>query len=148
MFAGVSGSLARIEREGCARESGEFPNSDALKTWEGRVTCSVAAATCAATVFILVPGRKGCGAIGAGSWAGSSVHFDALTIFGLAAVTAMLILYSLEDRAPVYTIGFAVACFMGSAYGFLQGAWPFGLVEAIWGVVAIRKWFRLASNSR
>ena len=39
-----------------------------------------------------------------------------------------------------FILGFAVACWLGSLYGFLQGAWPFGLVEGVWGVVAIRRW--------
>jgi hypothetical protein len=41
---------------------------------------------------------------------------DGLTLFGLFAV--------------------------GSIYGLLQGAWPFGLVEAIWAIVAMRRWYR------
>jgi hypothetical protein len=65
---------------------------------------------------------------------------DRLTLFGLFAVTAMLLCYALEDRSPWYILGFALACAGGSIYGFLQGAWPFGLVEAIWGVVALRRW--------
>jgi hypothetical protein len=60
-----------------------------------------------------------------------------LTAFGLVAVTAMLVCYALERRSRWWILGFAVACWMGSAYGFLQGAWPFGIVEAIWGVVAV-----------
>ena len=36
--------------------------------------------------------------------------------------------------------GFAIACALGSTYGFLQGAWPFGLVEAVWAVIALRRW--------
>jgi len=65
---------------------------------------------------------------------------DRLTLFGLFAVTAMLLCYALEDRSPWYILGFALACALGSIYGFLQGAWPFGLVEAIWAVVALRRW--------
>jgi hypothetical protein len=60
-----------------------------------------------------------------------------LTAFGLFAVIAMLVCYALERRSRWWTLGFAIACWMGSAYGFLQGAWPFGVVEAIWGVVAV-----------
>ena len=56
---------------------------------------------------------------------------DPLTTFGLFAVTAMLVFYALEDRSPWYILGFAVACALGSAYGFLQGAWPFGMIEAV-----------------
>jgi hypothetical protein len=68
---------------------------------------------------------------------------DGLTLFGLVAVTAMLVFYALEDRSPWATLGFALACGLGSAYGFLQGAWPFGVVEAIWALVALRRfWLR------
>ena len=65
---------------------------------------------------------------------------DTLTLFGLAAVTAMLVCYALEARSPWFTLAFAAACAMGSLYGFLQGAWPFGLVEAIWSLVALWRW--------
>ena len=67
---------------------------------------------------------------------------DALTLFGLFAVTLMLVCYALEDRDPLYVAGFSLACALGSIYGFLQGAWPFGVVEAIWSVVALRRWHR------
>ncbi len=63
-----------------------------------------------------------------------------LDVFGLAAVTAMLVCYAYEQRSPWFILAFAVACWAASAYGFLQGAWPFGVVEAIWGVIAIRRW--------
>jgi hypothetical protein len=65
---------------------------------------------------------------------------SALTAFGLFAVSAMLVCYALEARSRWWTLAFAGACALGSAYGFLQGAWPFGLVEAIWAVVALRRW--------
>jgi hypothetical protein len=65
---------------------------------------------------------------------------DALTLFGLFAVSAMLICYALEDRSPWFILAFAGACALGSTYGFLQGAWPFGIVEAIWALVALRRW--------
>jgi hypothetical protein len=63
-----------------------------------------------------------------------------LTAFGLISVTAMLICYALENRSPWFILAFAAACVLGSIYGFLQGAWPFGLVEGIWSVVALRRW--------
>lgn len=65
---------------------------------------------------------------------------NGLTAFGLFAVTAMLLCYALEARSRWFVLGFAGACALGSAYGFLQGAWPFGLVEAIWAVVALRRY--------
>ena len=67
---------------------------------------------------------------------------DGLTLFGLFAVTAMLVSYALEAKSPWYILAFAFACGLGSAYGFLQGAWPFGVVEAIWALVALRRWMR------
>lgn len=66
---------------------------------------------------------------------------NALTVFGLFAVTAMLVFYALEERGPAYVLAFAGACALGSIYGFLQGAWPFGIVEAVWSVVAVRRWW-------
>ncbi len=65
---------------------------------------------------------------------------DQLTLFGLLAVTAMLIFYALEDRSPWFILAFAGACALASIYGFLQGAWPFGVVEAIWAAVAVHRW--------
>lgn len=72
---------------------------------------------------------------------------DRLTFFGLIAVTAMLVTYALEKRSPWFILAFAASCLMGSAYGFLQGAWPFGLVEAVWAVVAGLRWRRVSSGS-
>ena len=67
---------------------------------------------------------------------------DQLTFFGLISVTAMLVCYALEQRSPWFIFAFAVACAMGSVYGFLQGAWPFGLVEAVWSLIALRRWWQ------
>jgi len=66
---------------------------------------------------------------------------NALTLFGLFAVTAMLVCYALESRSRWYILAFAGACGLGSVYGFLQGAWPFGLAEAVWSIVAVRRWW-------
>ena len=55
-----------------------------------------------------------------------------LTLFGVLAVTAMLVFYALEERSPVFVLLFACACAASSLYGFLQGAWPFGVVELVW----------------
>jgi hypothetical protein len=68
-----------------------------------------------------------------------------VTAFGLFAVTAMLVTYALEKRSPWFILAFAGSCALGSVYGFLQGAWPFGIVEAIWAVVAVNRW---AAQSR
>jgi hypothetical protein len=68
---------------------------------------------------------------------------DRLTLFGLFAVTAMLVFYALEARSRWFVLAFAGACVRGSIYGFLQGAWPFGIVEAIWSGVALRRWWSI-----
>lgn len=73
---------------------------------------------------------------------------DDLTAFGLFAVTAMLVCYALEGRSPWFVLGFAGACALGSAYGFLQGAWPFGGVEGVWSLVALNRWRLALSNKR
>jgi hypothetical protein len=70
------------------------------------------------------------------------ITMDRLSMFGLAAVTAMMLCYALERRSPWYVLGFAGSCVLASIYGFLQGAWPFGLVEGIWALVALRRWRR------
>ena len=71
---------------------------------------------------------------------------DSLTLFGLVAVTTMLVFYALEDRSRWFILAFAGACALGSLYGFLQGAWPFGLVEAVWALVAVRRWTTRAAT--
>jgi hypothetical protein len=70
---------------------------------------------------------------------------NSLTAFGFFAVTAMVVCYALESRNRWYVLGFAVSCVLGSIYGFLQGAWPFGLVEAIWSIIAARRWWKSSS---
>ena len=72
---------------------------------------------------------------------------DPLTVFGLLAVTAMLVTYALEDRSHWFILAFTGACLLGSAYGFLQGAWPFGVLEAIWAGVAGWRWRQKASGA-
>jgi len=66
---------------------------------------------------------------------------NGLTLFGLVAVALMLIFYALEKWSHWYILAFAGSCVLASVYGFLQGAWPFGLVESFWSVVALRRWW-------
>ena len=66
--------------------------------------------------------------------------FDPVTVFGIVALSFMLVCYMLEERAAVWTLLFAIGCLFSGAYGFLQGAWPFAVVEVIWFVVAMRRW--------
>jgi hypothetical protein len=62
-----------------------------------------------------------------------------LTLYGAAAVTFMVVMYALERRGPRYVLGFACGCLLSSLYGFLAGAWPFGVVEVIWAGVAVKR---------
>lgn len=73
---------------------------------------------------------------------------DALTLFGLASVSAMLVFYAWEERSPWCVLGFSASCAAASIYGFLQGAWPFGIVEAIWSLVALRRWRLRVTGAR
>jgi hypothetical protein len=71
---------------------------------------------------------------------------SALAAFGLAAVSAMLVTYALEKRSTWFILAFAGACALGSIYGFLQGAWPFGIVEGVWAIVALGRWLRATQS--
>ena len=73
---------------------------------------------------------------------------DLLTAYGAAAVTAMVLFYALERRSPLFVLAFAASCLASSIYGFLQGAWPFGVVELVWSGVALRRWWNLRSPHR
>lgn len=70
-----------------------------------------------------------------------------LSLFGLFSVTLMLICYSFEYRSHWFILGFSFACALGSIYGFLQGAWPFGIIEGIWAMVAFNKWMKAEKRS-
>ncbi len=63
-----------------------------------------------------------------------------LTIYGACAVTFMMLMYALESRHPGFILAFAVGCALSSSYGFLSGTWPFGVVEAIWTLIAFRRY--------
>jgi hypothetical protein len=63
-----------------------------------------------------------------------------LTLFGAGAVSFMMLMYALERRHSGFILGFASGCALSSAYGFLAGTWPFGVVEAIWVVVALHRY--------
>lgn len=63
-----------------------------------------------------------------------------VTAYGVAALSFMMIMYWLEHRGSVFVLGFALGCLLSSAYGFLAGAWPFGVLEAVWCVIALRRY--------
>ncbi len=66
---------------------------------------------------------------------------DLLTAYGAVAVTVMMLAYALERRSHVFVLVFSIACVASSIYGWLQGAWPFGVVELVWAGVAFRRWW-------
>jgi hypothetical protein len=63
-----------------------------------------------------------------------------VTIYGVCAVTFMMVMYALERRGARFVLGFAAGCVLSSVYGFLAGAWPFGVVELVWAAVAVRRY--------
>jgi hypothetical protein len=71
-----------------------------------------------------------------------------LTLFGVAALTFITVMYALEDRGRGFVLAFACGCVLASAYGFASGAWPFGVLEAIWAAVALRRYRNAASRRR
>jgi hypothetical protein len=64
----------------------------------------------------------------------------ALTVFGVIVLSFMMVMYSLEHRRPVFVLAFAVGCGLASIYGFLAGTWPIGVIEALWAVIAVRRY--------
>lgn len=66
---------------------------------------------------------------------------DLLTVYGAIAITVMMVCYALEPRSAGFILAFAAACLAASVYGFLQGAWLFGVVEVVWSGVAVRRWY-------
>lgn len=71
-----------------------------------------------------------------------------LTIFGACALTFMMLMYALERRGRRFILAFAFGCALSSVYGFLAGTWPFGVVEAIWCAIALRRYTRTSPNAR
>lgn len=70
-----------------------------------------------------------------------------ITAFGVAALTFMMGMYALERRHPRFILGFACGCLLSSAYGFLAGTWPFGVVEAVWAGIALNRYRQVSARS-
>jgi hypothetical protein len=68
-----------------------------------------------------------------------------LTIYGVAVLSFMMVMYALEKRSRTFVLAFALGCALSSSYGFLSGAWPFGVVEAVWTVIALHRFFQAGS---
>ena len=71
-----------------------------------------------------------------------------LTLFGVLALTFMMAMYALESRSPAYILAFALGCLLSSVYGFLVGAWPFGVVEVIWAGIAVRRYASMGERTQ
>lgn len=67
-----------------------------------------------------------------------------MTLYGVCALTFMMAMYAFEDRSRTFVLLFALGCVLSSTYGFLAGAWPFGVVEMIWATIALQRYRRLA----
>lgn len=65
---------------------------------------------------------------------------DGLTLFGFASVTAMMLFYAFEDESAWCVLGFAISCALVSIYGLMQGAYPIAAVEAVWALIALKRW--------
>ena len=72
---------------------------------------------------------------------------SAVTLYGVVAVTFMMLMYALEKRGSVFIAAFALGCALSSTYGFLSGAWPFGVVEGIWTFVALRRYLAVRAEA-
>jgi hypothetical protein len=68
-------------------------------------------------------------------------------VFGLLAVSAMVVTYAFEGRSPNYVLGFAASCLAASLYASLIHSWPFAGVEGVWAVVAVQRWRRLRGRA-
>ena len=71
-----------------------------------------------------------------------------VTLYGVCALTFMMLMYALERRGPAFILAFALGCVLSSIYGFLSGAWPFGIVELVWSVIAVRRFVTDRSDPR
>lgn len=71
-----------------------------------------------------------------------------ITIYGVCALVFMISMYALEGRGAIYTLAFAFGCVLSSVYGFLAGAWPFGVIELVWCVIAVRRWHAMVRVDR
>jgi hypothetical protein len=71
-----------------------------------------------------------------------------LTIYGVLALSFMMLMYALEGRGKIFTLAFAAGCGLSSVYGFLAGTWPFGVVELVWAGVALRRYQRRSDTDR
>jgi hypothetical protein len=71
-----------------------------------------------------------------------------LTVYGVVSLTFMMAMYALEGRGRRFVLAFALGCALSSVYGFLSGAWPFGAVEAIWALIALRRFAASADAAR
>jgi hypothetical protein len=63
-----------------------------------------------------------------------------VTVYGVVALGFMMTMYALERRHRLFVAAFALGCVLSGVYGFLSGAWPFGVVELIWSGVALSRY--------
>ena len=71
-----------------------------------------------------------------------------LTLFGSVAVGAMMLSYGLEARSKWYVPTFALASAATSLYSGLVEAYPITVIEAVWSLVALRRFIHRAQADR
>lgn len=70
-----------------------------------------------------------------------------MTLYGVSALGFMMVMYALERRGREFILAFGLGCLLSSVYGFLSGAWRFGVVEAIWSVIAVQRFRRAGARA-
>ena len=67
---------------------------------------------------------------------------------GLIATVVMVGSYALEERSSLFVATFALGCALAAFYAFLIGSIPFLIAEAIWAVIALRRFIRARAAGR
>jgi hypothetical protein len=70
-----------------------------------------------------------------------------ITVYGVLALSFMMLMYLFEKKSPIFVLAFAAGCALSSSYGFLSGAWPFGVVEGVWTGIALHRWYQVRAGS-
>jgi len=74
--------------------------------------------------------------------------FSPVNIYGSAVLVIMMVFYIYENRNPLFTLLFGIMCIGSSAYGFLAGTWPFGVIEIIWAAFSFRKFHLIRKKEK
>jgi hypothetical protein len=70
-----------------------------------------------------------------------------LAAFGLLAATGILVWCTFWSRSPFIALAVVAMCVLASITRFMHDAWLLGVMEAVWAVIAIRRWLRLTAGA-